>query len=87
VNTNGSFIGSHAVYGGLFRDHRGSLLGAFVCNISRATIFNAEVYAFLIDLEYTTKNGWRNIWLESDSTSALLVFKNRSLVLVLLHNR
>ncbi|XP_024640596.1 uncharacterized protein [Medicago truncatula] len=86
LNTDGSLIGSHAACGGLFRDHRGSLLGAFVCNIGTSTVFYAEVYAFLLALEYAAQNGWRNVWLESDSTIALLVFKNRSLVLVLLHN-
>jgi hypothetical protein len=87
VNTDGSLIGSHAACGGLFRDHRGSLLGAFVCNIGSSTVFYAEVYAFLLALEYAVQKGWRNVWLESDSTSALLVFKNQLLVPVLLRNR
>jgi len=76
VNTNGSLIGTHAACGGLFRDHLGSLLGVFACNIGLSTVFNAEVYAFLLDLEYAAHNSWRNAWLESDSTSALMVFKN-----------
>ncbi|KEH42155.1 transmembrane protein, putative [Medicago truncatula] len=61
--------------GGLSRDHRGSLLGAFACNIGVSTVFYAEVYGFLLALEYGTQHGWRHIWLESDSTSALLVLK------------
>jgi len=87
VNTNGSLIGSHSACGGLFRDHRGSLLGAFACNIGLSSIFYAEVYAFLLAMEYAAQNGWRNVWFESDSTSALSVFKNRLLVPVLLRNR
>jgi hypothetical protein len=37
-------------------------------------------------MEYTAQNGWKNVWLESDSTSALLVFRNQSLVTVMLRN-
>lgn len=88
MNTDGSLIGTHVACGGLFRDHVGSLLGSFSCNISHSTVFYAEVYAFLLALEYADQqHGWRNVWLESDSTSALMVFKNRSLVPVLLRNR
>jgi len=76
VNTDGSVIGTHAACGGLFCDHRGSLLG----NIGLSTVFYAEVYGFLLALEYAAQHGWTNVWLESDSTSALLVFKNRSSV-------
>lgn len=32
-------------------------------------------------------NGWGNIWLESDSTSALLTFKNDSLIPISLRNQ
>ena len=52
VNTDGSLIGTHAACGGLFHDHLGSLLGAFSCNIGHYTVFYAEVYAFLLALEY-----------------------------------
>ena len=87
VNTDGSLIGTHAACRGLFRDHRGSLLGAFACNIGLSTVFYAEVYGSLLAMEYAAQHGWMNVWLESDSTSALLVFKNCSLVPVLLRNR
>jgi hypothetical protein len=57
VNTNGSVIGTHAACGGLFRDHIGTLLGAFSCNIELSTVFNAEVQAFLLALKYAAHNG------------------------------
>jgi len=87
VNTDDSLIGTHAACGRLFRDHLGSHLGAFACNIGHSTVFYVDVYAFLLALEFADQHGWRNVWLESDSTSALMVFKNRSLVPVLLRNR
>ena len=52
VNTDDSVIGPHAACGGLFSDHRGSLLGAFTCNIGLSTVFYVEVYGFLLALEY-----------------------------------
>ena len=42
---------------------------------------------YIYAMEYVALNGWRNIWLESDSTSALLSFKNDSLVPISLQNR
>jgi len=80
VNSNDSVIGNHGACGGLFRDHLGNFLGAFTCNLGISFVFTVEVHSFILAMEYVAQNGWTNIWLESDSTSALLVFKNRSLV-------
>ncbi|XP_024640682.1 uncharacterized protein [Medicago truncatula] len=86
VNTNGSVVDSLGACGGLFRDHSGAFLGAYASNIGATSLFFAEVYGFILAIEYAASNGWSNIWLESDSTSALAVFKNSSLVPVLLRN-
>jgi len=82
-----AFVGDHAVNGGLFRDHLGTFLGAFTCNLDHSSIFNYEIMSFIYALEFAAHHGQRNLWIESDSTSALLIFKNASLVLVLLRNR
>jgi hypothetical protein len=87
VNTDGSVVGSLGAYEGLFRDHSGAFLGAFASNIGTSSVFFADVYGYILAMEYAATNGWRNIWLESDSTSALAVFKNDSLVPILLRNR
>jgi ribonuclease HI len=87
VNTDGSVLGGHAACGGLFRDHLGTFRGAFCCNIGAQSVFYAEVLGFIIAIEYAARKGWRNIWLESDSTSALLIFANSLLVPVMLRNR
>jgi len=42
---------------------------------------------YILALKYAAQDGWTNIWLESDSSSALHVFKNISLVHILLRNR
>jgi len=87
VNTDGSVIAGHAACGDLFRDSRGSFLGAFCCNIGEASIFHSEVLAIILAMEHASSHGWRNIWLKSDSFSALLIFSNPSLVPVMLRNR
>jgi hypothetical protein len=87
VNTDGSVIGGLAACGGIFRDSLGTYLGAFSCNIGLTSVFHAEIYAFILAMEHAAHHGWMNIWLESDSTSALMVFSNSSLVSWLLQNR
>lgn len=87
VNTDGSVIGNHAACGGFFRDHLGSLLGAFTCNLGNDSVFNSEVMGFILALEFAAQNGWSHIWLESESTSALMVFHNIFLVPILMRNR
>ncbi|XP_024634647.1 uncharacterized protein [Medicago truncatula] len=87
VNTDGSVIAGHAACGGLFRDSRGSFLGAFCCNVGEASVYHSEVLAIILSMERASSRRWRNLWLESDSSSALLIFSNPSLVPILLRNR
>jgi len=87
VNTDGSVIGNHGAYGGFFLDHLGTFFGAFTCNLGSCSVFIVEVHGFILALEYVAQRRWSNIWLESDLTSTCLVFKNLSLVSVLLRNR
>jgi len=87
VNTDGSMIGGQDACGGLFRDHLGTFRGAFYCNICLQFVFYAEVLGIIFCIEYAAWEGWRNIWLESDSTSALLIFSNSLLVPIMLRNR
>jgi len=86
VNTDGSVVGGYAACGGLFRDTLGTFRGAFVCNVGLQFVFYAEELGIIIAIESAAKNGWRNIWLESDSTSALMIFKNSFLVPMILRN-
>lgn len=87
VNTDGSVVGNNAACGGLFRDHLGTCLGAFYCNLGTDTVFNSEILGYIFALEFAAQNGWYNIWIERDSTSALMVFRNSTLVPLLLRNR
>jgi len=80
VNTDGSVIGGHATCGGLFRDTLGTFRGAFYCNIGIQSVFYAEVLEIILAIEFAAQKRWSNIWLESDSTSALMIFSNSLLV-------
>jgi len=57
VNTDGSVIGINDACGGLFRDHLGSFLGAFTCNLGTCSLFTAKVHAFILALEYAAHHG------------------------------
>ena len=87
VNIDGSVIAGQAACGGLFRDSRGFFLGAFCCNIGEASVLHSKVLAIILAMKHSSSHGWQNIWLESDSSSALLIFSNPSLVSVMLRNR
>jgi len=87
VNTNGSVVGGYAACRGLFRDNLRTFCGAFFCNAALQSGFYAEVLGIIIAIEFAAQNGWRNIWLESNSTSALMIFSNSLLVPIMLRNR
>ena len=62
-------------------------MGCFAGNLGDRSVFEAEIYGFIMAMEHALQKGWGNIWLESDSTSALLAFKNASLVPIRLRNK
>jgi len=47
-----------ALVGGLYRDHLGTFLGAFACNLGRCSVFDAEVSTFILALEFAAQHGW-----------------------------
>jgi hypothetical protein len=82
-----SVVGTNASCAGIFRDHLGTFLMAFSCNLGINSVFNSEPLGYIYAMEYVALNGLRNIWFESDSTSALLSLKNDFLVPIFLQNR
>ena len=61
-------------------------MGCFASNLGELSVFESDMYGYLIAMEYAACNGWSNVWLESDSTSALTVFKS-NFVPIRLRNR
>jgi ribonuclease HI len=87
ANTDGSVIGSNSSCGGIFRDHTGAFLGGFSSNLGLGTVFEAELTGLMLAIEYAASHNWYRLWLESDSSSAVLSFKNQSAIPIRLRNR
>jgi len=63
--------------GGIFRDYRCSFMGAFSLHIGLETLFRTML-SFLLSwetIEIMFNKGWRNLWLESDSSLVTVPFK------------
>lgn len=87
ANTNGSVKASLALCGDIFRDRRGIFLGPFASNLGDVTIFDEELTGILIAMEYAASHSWHNLWIECDSTSVVLAFKNANIIPFHLQNR
>ncbi|XP_045806456.1 uncharacterized protein LOC123899387 [Trifolium pratense] len=74
-NTDGASTQISSACGGIFRNH----LVEFICCFAENTGMRA--------IEIATDNGWRNVWLETDSTLVVLAFKSASLVPWKIRNR
>jgi len=87
ANTDGSVVNSISSCGGIFRDFRGSFLGAFASNLGEVSVYEAEITGLMMAMEFSPKNNWYSLWLESDSSSVVKAFKNQSLIPIRLRNR
>lgn len=50
-------------------------------------MFEYDIQGFILAMEHAVQNGCWNVWLESDLTSALIVFKFVDIVPIRLRNR
>ena len=67
-----------AACGGLFRNCRGFVCGAFVQCLGKETAYYAEFYAVILAVELAVTRGWTEVWFEMDSSLTLLNFFNRT---------
>ncbi|XP_020599497.1 uncharacterized protein LOC110038913 [Phalaenopsis equestris] len=67
VNTNGSYLASHAGMGGIFRDSYGACLLFFHSPVMDEDPLEAEAQDIFWAISLARKLGIRNLWLESDS--------------------
>ncbi|KAL5170058.1 putative ribonuclease H protein [Glycine soja] len=81
-NTDGSAHGSpsHASSNGIFRDHRGGMLGCFSFYIGIQKSLFAEIFAIILALEVARDKGWLKVWIKCDSTLVIQAFSNPSFV-------
>ncbi|MCI00496.1 RNA-directed DNA polymerase (Reverse transcriptase), partial [Trifolium medium] len=76
VNMGGSVVNNIAACGGIFRDHLGNHVGSFSQNLGMVSVLHAELMAIILALELAATHAWMNIWVESDSITALGAFDN-----------
>ncbi|KAL6187555.1 hypothetical protein ACLB2K_038953 [Fragaria x ananassa] len=82
VNTDGAWRSSsgQAGYGGLFRDFRGGVLGAFCSNFNMVSSVAAEVMAVIKAIELAWMRDWKHVWLEVDSSLVINFLRSPHLV-------
>ncbi|CAJ2635947.1 unnamed protein product [Trifolium pratense] len=86
-NTDGASTQISSACGGIFRNHLAEFICCFAENTDINTAYFAELCGAMRAIEIATDNGWRNVWLETDSTLVVLAFKSASLVPWKIRNR
>lgn len=78
VNVDGSALGAPrlAGYNRLFCNVRGFRHGAFTGRRESAFAFEGELLAAIVAIDKAFSLGWRNLWLETDSTYVVHIFKS-----------
>ncbi|XP_019433032.1 PREDICTED: uncharacterized protein LOC109339940, partial [Lupinus angustifolius] len=81
ANTDGAAHGSpgYAGGGGIFRDSSGACLVCFASYLSIQNAVYAEMHSAIKAVNIAFNRGWRNLWLESNSTTVVDIFNNNSL--------
>lgn len=89
VNTDGAATKSptNAAAGGIFRDRDGNCIGCFAQNLVNGNAFHSELMAAIIAMEVAQREGWFNLWLETDSQLVYLAMKSSASVPWILRNR
>ncbi|PRQ57777.1 putative ribonuclease H-like domain-containing protein [Rosa chinensis] len=75
VNTDGAWKldSNQACYGGVYRDYKGLVIGAFSSTLDIPSSVAAEVMAVIKAIELAWVRDWKYVWLEVDS-SLILIF-------------
>ena len=88
-NIDGASSGNpgNSACGGIFRDHNSDVILCFTEPLGICTAFQAELCAFMRAVEIISQNHWNNIWIETDSSLAVLASKSSNQVPWHLRNR
>ncbi|PRQ23156.1 putative ribonuclease H-like domain-containing protein [Rosa chinensis] len=75
VNTDGAWKmdSNQAGYGGVYRDYKGLVIGAFSSTLDIPSSVAAEVMAVIKAIELAWVRDWKYVWLEVNS-SLILIF-------------
>ncbi|KAF1896791.1 hypothetical protein Lal_00034492 [Lupinus albus] len=79
INSDGAAHGALGLAGGgcIFRDYTGNFKGGFADFFGITNSLFAELKAALMAIETTYRKGWRDIWLECDSTLVVDFFRGK----------
>ncbi|KAH6758884.1 hypothetical protein C2S51_019119 [Perilla frutescens var. frutescens] len=80
INTDSSAVGAPGIlaYGGILRNHMGSVIACFHENLGVGFAFEAEIWGAVLALEFALSRGMRFIWLEVDSMFVVSMFSKES---------
>jgi ribonuclease HI len=86
-NTDGAFNSVSAACGGVFRNHQAEFVLAFAENIPFQSSLIVELCGVMRAIEMAFEHNWLNLWIETDSSIAVLAFKSISIVPWAIRNR
>lgn len=88
-NIDGASNGNpgNSACGGVFRDHEANFLSCFAEPLGITTSYLSELNGALRAVEIAHQMGWRNLWLETDSSLVVMAFKSDSQVPWIIRNR
>ncbi|XP_019416419.1 PREDICTED: uncharacterized protein LOC109327710 [Lupinus angustifolius] len=77
VNSDGATHGflSHAEGCGIFRDNKGDMLGCFATYLNIQDSLYAELFTAIMAIQIANLRGWREVWLECDSSLVVDIVK------------
>lgn len=81
-NIDGAPLSNHetSACGAIFIDINAHFLAYFAHKLQNETAFIEKLAAVMKAVEIVVEQGWRNLWIESDSRLVVLAFKKKSLV-------
>jgi ribonuclease HI len=86
-NCDGASTQLSSACGGIYRNHLAEFICCFAENTGTNSAYFAELCGAMRAIEIAADNGWRNVWLETDSSLVVLAFRTTSLVPWKIRNR
>jgi ribonuclease HI len=86
-NTDGASTSTSSACGGVFRNHLSEFVVGFAENIGLHFSLIAGLIGVMRAIEMANIHNWSNLWLETDSSLAVLAFKSACIVPWVIRNR
>jgi ribonuclease HI len=86
-NSDGASTNLASACGGIFRNHSADLVACFAENLGSCSSLIAELSGVMRAIELSVFHNWPNLWIETDSSLAVLAFKSPTLIPWTIRNR